>query len=720
VAKKTEMKTVITHALVILIVSGSCALRGIDASPQFFDVQGKSLEAGEANRTDREQANLTVYLPAPGASTGTALVVFPGGGYHGHDIRQHVEANAAYFVPRGIAVIGLRYRVAPPGVEVTEATVATALVDAEQALRLVRHRAAEWGLDPKRIGVLGYSAGSHLALTLASHFDRGEPQSEDPILRESCRPDFVVALCPFPRKEHASDFKFSRQSPPVFIATAKDDKVAPSEFTVGIAEALRTLSVPVEVHLYPAGGHRAFHADQTTAASHWPDRFLPWLRSLSSPAAQAASTPVQLNTWIKTESDHPDAIYELGETAVFRVTLADNAPSLPAELSWTLTLDGATVLGKGTLSLKSGAATVQGTLDQPGVLQLRVTPVVVADQAALGSGMAAAAFAPDHIAPTTKLPADFEEFWNVQKAALAKIPVDAKISPVAQENPHVELFEVSFANIDGHRSHGYLAKPKGASSLPIMILQPGMGVHPNGLNESRWVIGNAVLGFLALDMSAHDMPMERTSEDEARWKKYMGYPYIGSDDRMTYYYRQVFTGMVRGIDYMTSRPDWNQQAVISSGASQGGGLALIAAALDPRITAVVSVAPALGEHTGPLHGRPDAAPSNLIMGPDKKTPDLKIIAATAYYDTCNFARFVKVPVLMSSGLIDTACPPMTVLSIYNTLTCPKQIDLVPLLGHNRSRWFDALRNRFLVEHAGIPDPATKPTTAINMGTPIHQ
>ena len=712
------MKTLITHALVILIVSGSCALRGIEASPQCFDLQGKSLEAGEANRRDREQANLTVYLPAPGTSTGTALVVFPGGGYHGHDIRRHVEANAAYFVPRGIAVIGLRYRVAPPGVEVTEATVATALVDAEQALRLVRHRAAEWRLDPKRIGVLGYSAGSHLALTLAGHFDRGEPQSEDPILRESCRPDFIVALCPFPRGQQASDFKFSRQSPPVFIATAKDDKVAPSKFTVGIAESLRTLAVPVEVHLYPAGGHRAFHADQTTAASHWPDRFLPWLRSLSSPAAQAASTPVPLNTWIKTESDHPDAIYELGETAVFRVTLADHAPSLPAELSWTLTLDGATVLGKGTLSLKSGAATVQGTLDQPGVLQLRVTPVVVADQTTLGSGMAAVAFAPDHIAPTTTLPADFEEFWNVQKAALAKIPIDAKISPVAQENPHVELFEVSFANIDGRRSHGYLAKPKGASSLPIMISQPGMGVHPNGLKESRWVIGNAVLGFLALDMSAHDMPMERTSEDEARWKKYMGYPYIGSDDRMTYYYRHVFTGMVRGIDYMTSRPDWNQQAVISSGASQGGGLALIAAALDPRITAVVSIAPALGEHTGPLHGRPDAAPSNLIMGRDKKTPDLKIIAATAYYDTCNFARFVKVPVLMSSGLIDTACPPMTVLSIYNTLTCPKQIDLVPLLGHNQGPKFREMRNRFLAEHAGIGLPVAKPPAPVNMGAPI--
>jgi cephalosporin-C deacetylase-like acetyl esterase len=189
---------------------------------------------------------------------------------------------------------------------------------------------------------------------------------------------------------------------------------------------------------------------------------------------------------------------------------------------------------------------------------------------------------------------------------------------------------------------------------------------------------------------------------------------------MTYYYRQVFLGMIRAVDYMTSRPDWNHKAIISSGASQGGGLAIIAAALDPRVTAVVSIAPALGEHTGPLYGRPDAAPTKLIMGTDKKTPDIKIIAATAYYDAVNFARFVKVPVLMSSGLIDEAVPPMTALSIYNTLTCPKSLDLVPLLGHNRSPWFDGMRNRFLMEQAGIPDPSGKTNTPIIMGAPIDK
>ena len=434
-------------------------------------------------------------------------------------------------------------------------------------------------------------------------------------------------------------------------------------------------------------------------------------------AAEPAQT-VNPTTWIKASTDHPDAQYKVGEKVTFTVSLAGKAPSTPTELEWKLTLDGAKILKQGTLTLKDGNATVEGTLGYPGVLQLKVTPTK--DLATLGIGLAGAAIDPYKIEPTAKLPKDFKEFWDAQTAGLSLIALDPKITPVDQPNPNIELYEVSFANIDGRRSHGYLAKPKGATSLPIMISQPGMGVHPNGLKESRWVIANAALGFLALDMSAHDMPLERTAEDEAKWKNYMGYPYIGSDDRMTYYYRHVFTGMARGIDYMTSRPEWNQKAIISVGASQGGGLALIAAALDPRITAVVSIVPALGEHTGPLYGRPDAAPTNLIMGRDKKTPDPKIIAATAYYDTVNFARFVKVPVLMSGGLIDPACPPSTVLSIYNSLTCPKQLDLAPLIGHDQGPRLAELRNAFLVKHAGIANPAGKASPSANLGAPIDK
>jgi cephalosporin-C deacetylase-like acetyl esterase len=108
------------------------------------------------------------------------------------------------------------------------------------------------------------------------------------------------------------------------------------------------------------------------------------------------------------------------------------------------------------------------------------------------------------------------------------------------------------------------------------------------------------------------------------------------------------------------------------------------------------------------------------MGRDKKTPDPKIIAATAYYDTVNFARFVKVPVLMSGGLIDPACPPTTVLSIYNSLSCPKQLDLAPLIGHNQGPRLAELRNAFLVKHAGIANQGGKTTPSANLGAPIEK
>ena len=266
--------------LLVLLAPMAClALHAADVYPRYFDLQGNALEANEAAKTYRERPNMAVYLPAPAMSTGTALIVFPGGGYGGHDTPHHVEANASYFVPKGIAVIGVRYRVAQPGTEVTATTVTNALADAQQAVRLVRSRAAEWHLDPKRIGVLGYSAGSHLALTLACHFDEGDANSADPILRQSCRPDFLVVLCPWPRKDQVADFHFGPLAPPTFLETAKDDKVAPSEFAIGIAESLRKAAVPVDLHLYPAGGHMAFHFDQVTEASHWPEVFLPWFAS---------------------------------------------------------------------------------------------------------------------------------------------------------------------------------------------------------------------------------------------------------------------------------------------------------------------------------------------------------------------------------------------------------------------------------------------------------
>ncbi len=276
-----------THSLTLLATLLLTLLTGLQAAempaPSYFDLKGSALTKEEATTTWRERPNMTVYLPDPTNNTGTALIVFPGGGYGQHAITNHVELNARYFLPKGIAVIGVRYRLHHPH-EGISTTVSNALMDARQAMRLVRSRSVEWHLDPKRIGVLGYSAGSHLALKLACGIDLGDAHAVDPVRRQSCRPDFMVALCPWNLGgiDKVIDFPFSRQAPPSFIATAKDDTIAPAEFAIGIAEALRELSVPVELQVYPKGkgGHGAFELNRITADAKWHEEFLLWLAKI--------------------------------------------------------------------------------------------------------------------------------------------------------------------------------------------------------------------------------------------------------------------------------------------------------------------------------------------------------------------------------------------------------------------------------------------------------
>jgi cephalosporin-C deacetylase-like acetyl esterase/pimeloyl-ACP methyl ester carboxylesterase len=440
-------------------------------------------------------------------------------------------------------------------------------------------------------------------------------------------------------------------------------------------------------------------------------------------AEQRKLQVIQPNTFIQTVTDRPDAIYKAGEKAVFRLSLTDKtAPAAIPPLKWALTYDGVRDIASGQVTLVDGRATVEGTLSEPGTLRLEVTPATDADM--LGTALAAAVFDPYQIEPTAKLPADFKDFWNAQKAELAQVPMDARTEPVAQDNPGVEVFEISLANIKGLRIRGYLAKPKGATALPALISLPGMGNHPGTIKRAA---DTAALGFLALDIGIHDFPTTFPSvtspELDEKWKQLMGYPWMGREDRTTYYYRQVILGIVRAIDFIDSRPDWNRKVLITSGGSQGGGLAIIAAGVDSRVTAVAAVCPALAEYTGPLMGRPDSAPRRLIFEPrvgQGSKPDPKIIEATAYYDAVNFARFVKVPAIMSIGFIDTGVPPTVAFSVYNTLTGPKAVALDPLMGHNQAKSYAELRRKFFQEQTGLKDLSGKSIPNGNIGAPISK
>ncbi len=220
---------------------------------------------------------LFVYLPPQEKASGTALVIAAGGGYSHLALCLHVENVVKLLNDQGIAVFGLKYRTRYG----TNDVVADALADGKRAVRIVRSRAAEWGIDPQRIGVQGYSAGANLCLNLAGRFDEGDPAAADTIERVSSRPDFCVLMCVWPNQRTIADFPLSKNSPPTFFAHAKDDKTAPIAFAMEVDEKLRGLGVPDEMFVVDGGGHGAFHCGMVEGpGAKWPEALLPWLKKM--------------------------------------------------------------------------------------------------------------------------------------------------------------------------------------------------------------------------------------------------------------------------------------------------------------------------------------------------------------------------------------------------------------------------------------------------------
>ncbi|OAM87452.1 alpha/beta hydrolase [Termitidicoccus mucosus] len=210
-------------------------------------------------------------LPPGQPNTGVAIIVFPGGGYSHLDWTNHVIALTGQFHPRGVAVFALKYRTKANAQDTAEA----ALADAQRAVRLVRSRAGEHGITC--LGVVGYSAGANLAMRLAGSFDDGDPASADPVARHSSRPDFIAGLSTWAYGRAESPFTFLKNTPPVFLGHADDDKGAPVALALHIRRQLEALQVPVHLERHDTGGHGAFHFMPNRSGALWPDALLQWL-----------------------------------------------------------------------------------------------------------------------------------------------------------------------------------------------------------------------------------------------------------------------------------------------------------------------------------------------------------------------------------------------------------------------------------------------------------
>ncbi len=238
------------------------------------------IAAPEGRFRNIDVPTLTAFLPDKNASAefkGTAVIVCPGGGYSVCDFEHHGIRLANQLNRAGIAVFVLKYRLSPPSKNVK----ADALADAERAVRIVRSRADEFGVNPKRIGLAGYSAGANLSIHVSAEFDAGKPSASDPVERASSRPDFIALLCPWAGTgETRCPYQLRADSPPTFICHSKDDKVAPVSVAQDTTDTLQRLKVPVELHLFDTGGHGNFNLGGQTPGGQWPTLFLDWLRKI--------------------------------------------------------------------------------------------------------------------------------------------------------------------------------------------------------------------------------------------------------------------------------------------------------------------------------------------------------------------------------------------------------------------------------------------------------
>lgn len=247
---------------------------------------GKKLVGGRPwTYVDRvTRPTMTVYSPEQNTSR-AAVVVFPGGGYNILAIDLEGTEACDWLTSRGITCVLLKYRV-PCAKVGPYRNCLTALQDAQRALGLVRSRAAEWHIDPDKIGVLGFSAGGHMVAAISTHFEKRLYPAVDQADRVSCRPDFAIALYPghlaVPEEDFVlnPDIQVTGRTPPTFLLHAYDDPVDPVENSLVYCAALRKAGVPAEMHLFGKGGH-AFGLRRTQAPiTEWPKLVEDWLKAI--------------------------------------------------------------------------------------------------------------------------------------------------------------------------------------------------------------------------------------------------------------------------------------------------------------------------------------------------------------------------------------------------------------------------------------------------------
>jgi cephalosporin-C deacetylase-like acetyl esterase len=378
-----------------------------------------------------------------------------------------------------------------------------------------------------------------------------------------------------------------------------------------------------------------------------------------------------LNPFITFTPFHANGLYQAGERYGWTVRAPMGMSTQdPLAYDYVIRENNLNVIKSGTIDLSSGSATIEGVLDHPAMVYVRLTPnregmVTPPPAPAPGRGPSpadldkltvGAAIDPLGFKPSVPRPADFDAFWAGKLAALAAVPINPQLTPVPAPKPNIDFFKVQLDSVGSH-VQGYLATPKGGGKHPALILYQYAGVYAL---DPRTAADRAAEGWLAFNVDSHDQ--DPAAADGAP----RNYAMVGANDRETSYFLTMYLRDTRAIDYIRSRPDWDGKTIVVMGTSMGGQQSFATAGLNPQyVTHLVVNVPAGFDINGEKAGRRPGYPN-------WPTDDAAIMQAGQYFDPVNFASKIKAKSVVAFGLIDTTSPPAGVFTAFDQIAAPKE------------------------------------------------
>jgi len=360
--------------------------------------------------------------------------------------------------------------------------------------------------------------------------------------------------------------------------------------------------------------------------------------------------------------DHKDWVYRLNEKAVFSVQVLKNGSTID-----NVTIDYETgpesmpdVTKKGVL-LKNGRTEISGTMKEPGFFRVTVRADIDGKKY---EGSGTAAFEPEKIQPVVKEPADFDSFWTTAITEARKVDPEPTLTLVPDRcTSAANVYHISFHNEKkGSKIYGMLAIPKKPGKYPALLKVPGGGVYRYAGDP-----GMAANGVIVLEIGIHGIPVNLDPQvyTDLANGALTNYYYMRSNDRNNYYFRRVYLGCIKAIDFIFTLPEFNGKDLAVTGQSQGGALSIVCAALDNRVKHIGVIYPGFCDNIRYL---------GKIMGPAE-------IETLGYYDVVNFARRIKIPGYYSWGYNDAVCHPASMYAAYNTISAAKELHIFQETGH---------------------------------------